>query len=597
MIHKPVNELTEEEGPEKVPEGASEDPLPSPPAQFCRNAQDFFDYWANLNEAQRKRSLVYVYRTFPVIDKYHCPQPECGAPIPRPQRGMQNARQRCSVCGWEGKISTNIGKLGTPIRSDEMLEHFGWGDYSLQMKDAGRGKIVTQTHVRTDRDSGFPPLIPDLRDIVLGDPANREYINSLRSKGIRLPGDPERQGEEAMPAQITEVVNSLTDTVDKVLDRNAELTEKVLQQQDRRPEPVAAPGVNEANAAAAMAGAMGRMVDSSIGVLERAANIATTGAAAAGQQQKQTDPIELFNHVANLVERLMPKTQDNTALTDLLKDSIQRANEAERQALQATMARFEDKLERATAAQANPNGAPGPKGFVEQLKEFSEARDSLADLLGMGDSGAGGAARPQSTWERIGDMLIRLIQPAMPIIGSALVNKYMLPGPMGGLGNHVGPVLQPSIPNVPVAELPPVATTSASADPNAHIIRPGQTTTPNAGASSSGATLNMSPQEIQMSLQLAQLAMMALNMELTGDEFAEKLVYKFGQSSYDQVVSVTKDDLLGKIRSIPQAWQMLGGFGEARLEQFLAEFYDWGKEEEKPKLKVKIRKAREAETA
>src|SRR5574337_147501 len=187
LVRKPNFEM-QEDVPEAAENAQDAAPLPSPPSPFCRENADFFTYWGSLTPGQIKRTIVYTYRKYPVCDRYHCLNEDCGKPISRPP--SPNARSRCSYCGWEGKITTNIRKLVDPITPEQILEIFGWGDYVFILIDTASkgGKPVTQTFVRTERDPNFPPVIEDMRDIVVSDPANRSYIEGLHARGIRLPG-------------------------------------------------------------------------------------------------------------------------------------------------------------------------------------------------------------------------------------------------------------------------------------------------------------------------------------------------------------------------------------------------------------------------
>ena len=107
-------------------------------------------------------------------------------------------------------------------------------------------------------------------------------------------------------------------------------------------------------------------------------------------------------------------------------------------------------------------------------------------------------------------------------------------------------------------------------------------------ATESGATAASSggvdPAEAQAILGLAGLAANAFNLGLSGDAFAEQLAYKFGEETYDRIVSAPPEALLAKLRAVPAAWGMLAPW-EATLPRFVQEFYVWGQDEEQARKK------------
>jgi hypothetical protein len=83
----------------------------------------------------------------------------------------------------------------------------------------------------------------------------------------------------------------------------------------------------------------------------------------------------------------------------------------------------------------------------------------------------------------------------------------------------------------------------------------------------------MDSMQRSMLINVAQLAAQALNLSLTGEQFAEQMLYKFGQMVYDQfITNVPKDQLLTLVKSIPEAWSALQPF-ESQLPEFIESFY------------------------
>jgi hypothetical protein len=95
----------------------------------------------------------------------------------------------------------------------------------------------------------------------------------------------------------------------------------------------------------------------------------------------------------------------------------------------------------------------------------------------------------------------------------------------------------------------------------------------------------MDTMQRSMLINVAQLAAQALNLSLTGDQFAEQILYKFGQMVYDQfITNVPQDQLLPLVKSIPEAWQALAPF-EAQLPEFIESFYSLPEQEDEDEPK------------
>jgi hypothetical protein len=96
---------------------------------------------------------------------------------------------------------------------------------------------------------------------------------------------------------------------------------------------------------------------------------------------------------------------------------------------------------------------------------------------------------------------------------------------------------------------------------------------------------DMDTQTRSMIYQVAVLATNALNLGLEGGQFADQICYKFGQAVYDNFIGgVPKETLLGKFKSVPEAWQLLQPF-EPQLPEFIESFYAYATEpdEDEPK--------------
>ena len=156
--------------------------LPKPPGNKVRIPQKLFEYWEMVNKLHPDRLLLYVYRTWPIID-----------------------RKR------HGKHS-NIGSLSQPVNEDGIYAEFGEGDYKLILSDGIGYKQVCYTLLKGFRDAiNFPAQI-ELEDVVTEDPQNKSWIERMRMKGTLFPGDEDEAMEEQISGNM-DAVSQLTSTV------------------------------------------------------------------------------------------------------------------------------------------------------------------------------------------------------------------------------------------------------------------------------------------------------------------------------------------------------------------------------------------------
>jgi len=260
------------------------------------------------------------------------------------------------------------------------------------------------------------------------------------------------------------------------------------------------------------------------------------------QQPAQADALTTLEKAASLVERLRPQSAGAADSLALVKEVLS----------------VVEKLNR-----------PGPASPLGQAKEFAETVKTFRGLFAAesreesaGPEERGGGAGEESALERMVGKLFDMFKPAMPAIGAAIAQK-ILPGQttllQAGLG--AGPIAIPPSPAQPSPGLtqPPVAA-------------------PSAQVSESPASPGADAAQLTMLSNLAALAASALNLGLTGDQFADQIQYKYGGAAYDQITAIPKDELLAQLRATPTVWNILAPF-EASLPEFIAEFYAAGLEQ------------------
>ena len=140
---------------------------PSPP-KFSMDPDTFFEYWGHADLMLPNRGTVYVYRTWPMIDRQRI-DPDAKKYIDKMDKAPENPAL------WR----------------QEILHRYGSGNYKLILNDAGGStKAVGQTLIADLRDPDYPPVINSLDELVMDDPSNQSFLENLRQKGI-LPGERE----------------------------------------------------------------------------------------------------------------------------------------------------------------------------------------------------------------------------------------------------------------------------------------------------------------------------------------------------------------------------------------------------------------------
>lgn len=227
-----------------------------------------------------------------------------------------------------------------------------------------------------------------------------------------------------------------------------------------------------------------------------------------------------------------PPPQDNTMLTFLL-GQLTRVQESN------------DKLVHLMLTQKTAESKqPDPLAQVE----------TMAKLI----TTVSGIVQPVQPKEWYQD-LAESVAPKLVDLGTQLVamqNRTPPPRP------QPNPSPQPQ----PLYQNPPPPQVTAPADPT-----PAPEPQPTGGP-------EMDTMQRTILITVANMAAQALNLGMTGDEFAEKICYKFGGAVYDEFLErVAEDQLLPLFKSMPECWAVLQPF-EGGLPNFIESFYAFAQE-------------------
>ncbi len=541
-----------------------------------RRPEHFFQWWGGLTASQKQKCIVYVYRNYPVI-------------------GIKVADKK-SPTGF--RISSQIDKRsGTDVLKslDDILHHYGSGNYTIRLNQADPNKAVCLCIIQGLRDEDHPPVV-NLDTLLVDDPANRPYIEGLRLRGVRVPGVEPLNEEDQMG---TAAVSQLVGTVERMVERNADLAA-----QASRPRPEAhKPGAEESVVSAALATGMkiiANASDTQSKMLENAMSKVTQLTNPA-QTQAGPDPLAMLDRVGNLLRTFAPAPaavaldRDGrpvpSSLDVMVAASLQRTAELEKRLHETQtqqMAFLQSMVLKAQESQASaPAAAPSsakhtaaadggqPATPSEMLRELVKLKEGLSNLTGDADSGGASEPAVRSNpnapwWTVLLQRLPEVMQAGAAIASMVAVASYNNAIAKTGTGQPT-PVTLPAPQPQPQPDmgdreelLPPPPSDGAETS----LPQPGD------------ATLNAYHHFLA---QLEKPLLLAMENNESGDQFAEKLVGWQGQVAYDLLHGLGRDSIIQIMATYRPIWSVVSTIPQ-KFSQFLDEFLSYGDQEQSPDL-------------
>ena len=384
------------------------------------------------------------------------------------------------------RSNPNILCIQEPIYEDTVKQRYGSGVYQFRLNEKKGTKYSEIANVVIEiEDPNFPPVMPGV-DGWESDPANKRWAWAKKDEAkVNGQATLDRQGE-------TTAIKELAAVTQQLLARGSAMSEterKILM---------------DANAAAidiVKERSKGEGKGNDIGSLVSA----LVQLQALIKPAPATDPLALMTQLVGLVKEIVPKTPPPAA-----------------------------------------TGATGLSGITE----FAQAVTAMREAFGPEATGAAANPAPaaaESTWEKLGNMFVNLLAPAMPPLGNAIghliLTKTAQPGQPA-----IRPNLTPATESAGVPAIPEPTGEQALT------------------------------QEQTMMIVVAQKIAAAFEMNVTGDSFAEVFEQQQGSLAYDAVVSVPAEERIKQLQAVPQAWAILQRFEKA-LPEFMAAFYEYGKGE------------------
>lgn len=518
--------------------------LPAPPKHETFNANEFFTYLRSIPEDKLNRVMLSFYRYLPACD--------------------------ITEGGTKDKCIQKIAGESHPFRDEDwekqILHLFGCGNYGCFLNESDTGTktvmMCRKIDTRWDPDS-YPPVL-DPKTLIESFPANGAYVQWLRTKGVQLPSEIDKDKEE-MEMQIGETISKLTDTV--------------IAQANRINTPV--PQMN-------FQPSMGEKLtfESAKAAIDMVADQAKVTGHAATQQ---SNPLDMVNAMVGIAKEMKGGGEDNNAVIKLIMQ--QNADTSAR--LAAAEARNTALLDRILTTASTPT-----KSANESLKETLELMSMLRELSGNGksdNSEDGESSKPDTIVGTLIKSAPELLQHGIGLWGQLnqslayqtrmkeldtfrAANPQQQQGGAGGpMPMHMAPPTGPLNMQQPNGQ--PTQSQPNGAAPQDAPTQPAVELNPDTNAPYTPVELEARRVEQQQYISYYgiienmrnPLITHLNNEEKDGYDFAEWFIEGNGRLMYNSVKSVDPDTLFAAMKSYTPLWSAVGSAPE-KVREFIGEF-------------------------
>jgi hypothetical protein len=411
-----------------------------------------------------------------------------------------------------------IEKLSRRFDQGDVLASHGSGKYLYILKNTRTGKMIGKISF-TVYHPDAPPKIRAGQLAAEADPSWREWLEEVEAKKATL---------ATLPVAATERAQNNGTAVEHIVAENKRLLDEVLKE----------PSKEAAGAKSAPA------IDVSVVTL-------------------LTETAKGRDQLAEKLAASAPTSGDGPMLQFVL-DELRETRTQHADEMREMRKQHSDLMNQLLAQkteQANPLG---------QLDMIANVFTKVSDLVGKG---GGPRDWKETLVDTVGEVLPKAVE-----LGQAYITQKAISDRMR---SPTPPASRPT----PT----PGAAPASTAAPHAAAAAPTTTAleTPNPAAPTTAAPANPPPIEMDVNertqiVYVAMLAAQALNLAIKGDFFAEQICIKHGDQAYEDFVkSAAKETLLDKMKAIPEAWQLLAEH-EARLPEFIEDFYAFAEEEDDP---------------
>jgi hypothetical protein len=520
-----------------------------------RQPGEFFRYCRRIaaDPAYSDRIIMYVYRTWPVM-----------------KGDYRQIEKTISIQDY-----------------DDIMHRYGSGDYHFKFNDAGGARrTVAMCTAKGFRDESQPPIL-DMEGLDLMDPLNQTYIKNARSRGVKFPGDRESENEENDMASVHAVetlTGALQNTVDKVVDM-AQRQSNQANQRDRAAEPsIDQSAVTKGLDIVAQAATMGNQM------IQTAINQASAA------QGRATDPMMILDKAVEIATAFGNHNGNGGSGSHGEVLEIMKMQQQQQQQFHDTLFKFQqdriNQLEHEMRERSNANNTTmatnQPKSLIEQMNEMKAAKDTMRDVLGLGEEGGNSGG---SSWVEHLPLIIQGLGVLGSVIATGLHNLAIIKSGQGVPMQPPGPdailtleqQAEMRARGIPIGQGAPVPGTMPGAQ---SAGQPGGMSgnmgTP-AGAAGVGGQVDMLTQYHQFLSMIELPLLRSFQDGESGAEFAEKLLLLgdnglFGkQLNGQQVYSMVKENgqpaIMSLIRTYNPIWDVVR-LTPQRWEQFMTDFFN-----------------------
>lgn len=482
-------------------------------------------YWKSLTPDMLARCKTQWYRKWPVIN------PE-----------LAGAKTRTIAVYKDDPIAGTTAACPYDEENwkEQILHEFGSGDYKVILCEEGVSGAVAECDFVTVRDHMIPPRI-DIRMLVMGDPLNVGYMQELRQRGVRLPGDPDfkddRKEEDMAQA---EALQAAIGANERLTERVITMAESKAHQPTQRSED----------------GALQSKGLDIYGQLLRTSQ---------ELQGKQVNPIEMLTTLGGVMKEIMPHKdgpdpmvgillEQNATLQREMRDRDERRAKEDKEHREREEDRHSKAEERREREYKERLAAEKPKTLLEQLREKNEIDELLGFKKGKKSSG-------DDDEDEKKDSTLDTVLKYMPLAVSGITTLFTL-----GANMLYNARLKPG-------EVPQPVPTQSAAQVQAETmaLASGQTVDQANAAKQQQEQLNAFLQSIEGPF-LAHF----FGIDLNGYSFAEHIINSSVQGSmiYAQMKSGGKDALLQALATYNPIWSKVGGM-QPDLHKFADEFLNY----------------------
>lgn len=478
-----------------------------------QRTKSFYNWWNALPTWARERTILYVYRDWPVLKA-----------IPE---GSDDFVYIDKISGEE------------PLQDDiDLLNRYGCGRYKLMFNEQPGGNLCTAYAYSLGNDmKSYPPTdrrISDIENVDDSHPDNRSYIEFLKMRGTW-----KKEGEGDM---------AVATVVDRLLDQNKDLTDKAVKAA-QQPVPK---NDNDASMRLGMevvADAAKRSNEIMQNTFEQARQIHVVPPASAAPATPPVDPMEMALRIVALLKE--GKDKDDPEIVQLRAQVDQLRND------QVTMLR--DELKAMREQMNNTSRVTG-----NPFASLQEGMKAMRDMRTVVDEISGASHEKGVVEEAVDAVGPKWLGKYAPLIqqGFGLFDSFFrYRAASAGFPMPPGP--QPQYPMAPQPGFPP----NPQGFPQPQPQPQPQT------ISAPPLPPGFPPELANLLMRISRsLHYHLADINATGSDFASWFMSGEGDETYAEVQSFGVEGIIRALQSFPVTAQIVNQFPIERLQLFVTEF-------------------------